>query len=215
MPTRSPKPDDLPSADEERRLRAAGYAVVAGVDEAGRGPLAGPVVAAAAVLPEGFENRWGVRDSKLMGEREREEVFERLQAEGVLFGVALVNHRTIDRINILQATRLAMRKAVERLSVRPDFVLVDGMDLPAWAIPHRKVVKGDRLVLSIAAASVAAKVVRDRIMRRIEEVCPGWGFARHKGYPVPEHLEALRRLGVSAFHRTSFAPVAAVMGRTA
>jgi ribonuclease HII len=201
----------LPSTEREERARADGCLVVAGVDEAGRGPLAGPVVAAAAILPDGFIN-FGIRDSKLVPEHEREMLYERMLSAGVLFGVGMVNHRDIDRLNIYKATQVAMAKAIARLPVKPEMILIDGMKLPGLDVPQEKIIHGDRIVLSIAAASIAAKVTRDRVMRRIEELCPGWGFGRHKGYPVPDHLRALDEKGLCPFHRRTFGPVAAAIG---
>ena len=180
---------------------------VAGVDEAGRGPLAGPVVAAAVVLaPEG---RWdGLDDSKQLDPETRERLFARVTNEARAFAWAVVGPRTIDRLNIRGASLEAMRRAVARLRLTPSLVLVDGNDvLPGLRVPQRAVVDGDARMLSIAAASILAKVVRDRIMERLDRVWPGYGFARHKGYGTPEHLEALARLGPCAIHRYSFTPV--------
>jgi len=188
--------------------RLAGHATaVAGVDEAGRGPLAGPVVAAAVVLDPG--RRWtGVNDSKLLSPDTRGEIFARVLAGARAFGWAVLGPRAIDRLNIRGASLEAMRRAVARLAVAPDLVLVDGADeLPGLLCAQQAVIDGDARMLSIAAASIVAKVVRDRIMERLDRVWPAYGFGRHKGYGTPEHLEALDRVGPCALHRYSFSPV--------
>jgi ribonuclease HII len=193
-------------ARAEARLAGDG-ATVAGVDEAGRGPLAGPVVAAAVILDPG--GRWdGLNDSKQVGAQMRDALYARVLDEARAFAWAVVGPRAIDRLNIRRASLEAMRRAVARLRVTPSLVLVDGNDaVPGLPLPQRAVVGGDGTMLSIAAASILAKVVRDRIMERLDRVWPGYGFARHKGYGTPEHLEALARLGPCALHRFSFAPV--------
>jgi ribonuclease HII len=193
-------------ARAEARL-AGEAAAVAGVDEAGRGPLAGPVVAAAVVLDR--DVRWdGVADSKLLAPDERNEIFARVLSRARAFGWSVMGARAIDRLNIRGASLEAMRRAVGRLRVRPDLVLVDGIDtVPGLDLPQQAVVDGDARLLSIAAASIVAKVVRDRIMERLDRVWPAYGFARHKGYGTPEHLERLGTFGPCRLHRFSFAPV--------
>jgi ribonuclease HII len=186
----------------------AGAEVVAGVDEAGRGPLAGPVVAAAVVLEPG--SRWDdLDDSKKLDEATREALYARVLTEARAFGWAVVGARAIDHMNIRRASLEAMRRAVARLAVRPDLVLVDGRDaIPSMRCRQEAVIDGDATMLSIAAASVVAKVVRDRIMARLDRVWPDYGFARHKGYGTPEHLAAIDRCGPCPLHRYSFSPVA-------
>jgi ribonuclease HII len=189
-------------------VRLAGEAaVVAGVDEAGRGPLAGPVVAAAVVLDP--RSGWdGVNDSKKLSAEAREQVYARVLTEARAFAWAVVGPRSIDALNIRRASLEAMRRAVGLLAVRPDLVLVDGNDrIPELSCRQEAVISGDARLLSVAAASVVAKVVRDRIMERLDRVWPDYGFARHKGYGTPEHLAALHRLGPCPLHRFSFAPV--------
>jgi len=195
-------------ARQEARL--AGDATVAGVDEAGRGPLAGPVVAAAVVLERG--GTWaGLDDSKKLAPERREQLYARVLAEARAFAWAVVGPRAIDRMNIRRASLEAMRRAVARLAVAPALVLVDGdAEIPGLAVPQCPLVSGDARVLSIAAASVVAKVVRDRIMDRLDRVWPQYGFARHKGYGTAEHLAALEVHGPCALHRYSFAPVAEI-----
>lgn len=182
---------------------------MAGVDEAGRGPLAGPVVAAAVVLDRGCRIP-GLQDSKRLSARQREEVAEAIRRRAVSWAVAQATVEEVDRLNVLHAARLAMRRAVEALGVRPSVVLVDGGWGLAVDLPQRTVVGGDAAVACIAAASVLAKVERDRIMAELDRAYPGYGFAQHKGYACPAHLEALRRLGPSPVHRRSFAPVRAL-----
>jgi len=193
-------------ARAEARL-AGPAARVAGVDEAGRGPLAGPVVAAAVILDP--ERRWkGVADSKALDAEAREELYARVLNEARAFAWAVVGPRTIDRQNIRRATLHAMARAVGRLRIEPDLVLVDGIDVvPGCRHVQHAVIDGDARMLSIAAASIVAKVVRDRIMRRLDRVWPDYGFAQHKGYGTPEHLAALDRHGPCPLHRYSFRPI--------
>ena len=193
-------------ARAEARLAGDGV-TVAGVDEAGRGPLAGPVVAAAVILEPG--GRWdGLDDSKQLSAETREALYARVLAEARAFAWSVIGARSIDRLNIRRASLEAMRRAVARLRVTPALVPVDGHDgVPGLSLPQQAVVGGDARMLSIAAASVLAKVVRDRIMDRLDRVWPAYGFARHKGYGTPEHLAALERLGPCALHRYSFRPV--------
>ena len=190
--------------------RLTGGAVAAGVDEAGRGPLAGPVVAAAVILEPG--GRWeGLDDSKVVPAERREELFARVLNEARAFAWSVVGPRRIDYANIRNASLDAMRRAVLRLRTAPDLVLVDGRDaVPGLCCPQHAVIDGDARLLSVAAASILAKVVRDRIMERLDRVWPDYGFARHKGYSTPEHLDALRRLGPCPLHRYSFTPVAVI-----
>jgi len=176
---------------------------VAGVDEAGRGPLAGPVVAAAVILRPGAVVP-GLDDSKKIDEDRREELYGEIIRASLTWGVGVVGTALVDRLNVLEATRLAMRRAVARLTVRPDYVLVDGWPVPDLGVPHRGVVDGDALCASVAAASVVAKVTRDRIMRCLGRRFPAYGFERNKGYGTPEHREALRRLGPCPAHRRTF-----------
>lgn len=191
----------------EKRAQAQGARWVAGVDEAGRGPLAGPVVAAAVIL-ERDSAPTGLADSKRLTPREREALFPRIyrQARGV--GVGVVDAAVIDRINILQAALQAMREALTALPEPPDWVLVDGPHpLPHLNLPQTPLVRGDARSASIAAASIVAKVTRDHIMVRLDALFPGYGLAQHKGYPTPAHLQRLSQLGPSPIHRLSFAPV--------
>lgn len=197
-----------PGLEFEAVARAEGHRRIAGVDEAGRGPIAGPVVAAAVVLPPGAHPD-GLDDSKKLAERRREALYEVLVAfPGVSWAVGVVGVAEIDRINILQATRRAMEEALAALDPAPDLALIDGLPFRDFAFPHRAVVGGDARSLSIAAASIIAKVTRDRLMRQLDGEYPGYGFARHKGYGTAGHLAALRRLGPCPAHRRSFAPVA-------
>jgi len=194
-----------PGTEYEDRLRAQGYKVIAGVDEAGRGPLAGPVVAVAVTLPEGYALP-GIQDSKRLTSKARERLYNSLVSE-VRYAVGIRSPEEIDRLNILRATHDAMRDAVHTLVPRPEHVLVDGLRVANLDWEHTAVIGGDRLSISIAAASIIAKVIRDRIMIELDQRFPEYGFARHKGYATREHLCALERLGPCPVHRFSFAPV--------
>jgi len=198
-----------PTFAEEERLWAQGWRLVAGVDEVGRGPLAGPVVAAAVVLPSERQPSWVhlLRDSKELSAQRREELFGLIQQDGIAFGVGIVPREEIDARGIAPASKLAMRDAITGLPLIPDYLLIDYVRLPRVRIPQRSITNGDRLSFSIAAASIVAKVTRDRIMVELDGQYPGYGFARHKGYGTPEHLEVLQRLGPCPLHRRSFAPV--------
>ena len=180
--------------------------LLAGVDEVGRGPLAGDVVAAAVILDPARPIE-GLADSKKLSEKKREQLFELICERALSFAIARADVAEIDRLNILHASLLAMRRAVEQLSVQPEFVLVDGNKKPDWQYPCDTVVKGDGRVAAIAAASILAKVTRDREMVVLDKVYPGYGLAGHKGYPTKAHLQALEQLGASPIHRQSFAPV--------
>jgi len=192
----------------ERALRARGIFLVAGVDEAGRGPLAGPVVAAAVILPADFPAE-EIDDSKKLTVRKRESIYGRLTAHAeVMWCAGEASPEEIDRLNILRATHLAMARALAGLPEVPQHALIDGLPVRGLPMPHDAVVGGDGLSLSIAAASVIAKVTRDRIMEELDARFPEYGFVRHKGYGVKEHLAALRNHGPCPIHRRSFAPVA-------
>lgn len=192
----------------EKPIHESGYKLVAGVDEAGRGPLAGPVVAAAVILEPEAENFWvelsEINDSKQLPPYKRERLYEAITANARSFAVGAVSAPLIDRINIYQASLEAMRLAVKQLYPQPCFLLSDAFTVPGLDIPQQAVKHGDALYLSIAAASIIAKVTRDRIMESYDPVYPGYGFARHKGYPTPEHKTAIRALGVSPIHRRTF-----------
>jgi ribonuclease HII len=191
----------------ENIARRSGALRIAGLDEVGRGPMFGPVVAAAAILPDGWRLR-GLTDSKQLKEEERVRFAESIRRKALAWAVAAVDVETIDRINIRRASLLAMRTAVEQLAVAPDYLLIDGCDTIEWPCAQQAVVQGDARSMSIAAASVLAKVHRDRLLVELDAVYPGYGLARHKGYCVAEHLEALQRLGPTPLHRKSFSPVA-------
>ena len=198
----------------ERDLWSRGFTLVAGVDEAGRGPLAGPVVAAAVILPStwansGLDSRLvDLNDSKQLTETQRENFFQILTTHpDLLYSIAIVDAATIDRINILQATHCAMNEALAQLQPQPQQVLVDGRPVKSMTLPQTALVKGDSRSYSIAAASVLAKVTRDRMMLEYEAKFPGYGFAVHKGYGVPQHLAAIEKLGPCPIHRMSFAPL--------
>lgn len=191
------------SFDLENAARNEGYSLICGIDEAGRGPLAGPVFAAACILPAGFDTQ-GLNDSKKLSEKKREALFDRLTHSDALWAVGTASVAEIDTLNILQATFLAMKRAVDALPVKPDLALVDGNRLPGTGIEERTVVKGDSLSFSIAAASVLAKVSRDRYMLSLAEKYPQYSFEKHKGYGTKLHYERLKQYGISEVHRRSF-----------
>ena len=196
------------SLEHEHRLTGSGYSIIAGIDEAGRGPLAGSVFASAVVLPAGFIPQ-GINDSKKLMPRVRERLHQQLTSEpDVLWAVAKKTASEIDLLNILRATHAAMRTAWELLEPRPDHVLIDGLPVPQFPCPQTALVGGDAISLSIAAASIIAKVERDREMEEMDRLYPEYGFAKHKGYPTAEHFAKLRLHGPCPIHRRSFAPVA-------
>lgn len=196
------------SLEHEHRLTGSGYSIIAGIDEAGRGPLAGSVYASAVVLPAGFIPQ-GINDSKKLTPRVRERLHQQLTSEpDVLWAVAKKTASEIDLLNILRATHAAMRAVWELLEPRPDHVLIDGLPVPQFPCPQTALVGGDAISLSIAAASIIAKVERDREMEEMDRLYPEYGFAKHKGYPTAEHFAKLRSHGPCPIHRRSFAPVA-------
>jgi len=194
----------------ENAARRAGALRIAGLDEVGRGPMFGPVVAAAVIFPKGCRLP-GLTDSKQLSEKMRNEFDGEIRSSAIAWAVAAIDVEIIDRINIRRASLLAMRTAVEKLALTPDYLLIDGLDTLdaiAWPCQQQAVVQGDATSMSIAAASVLAKVYRDRMLVELDAVYPGYGLARHKGYCSAEHLEALKRLGPTPLHRKSFGPVA-------
>jgi ribonuclease HII len=201
--------------EKENSLFAKGFTLVAGVDEAGRGPLAGPVVAAAVSLradfltnPEKLEKLKAVNDSKKLSAKKREELFEIIKAECFEVGVGICDHATIDRVNILQATFLAMKIAVGQLKTKPDHLLIDGkFIIPNSSLNQEAVIDGDALVFSIAAASIIAKVTRDRIMDEYDKKYPQYGFAKHAGYGTKIHMDAIKQFGPCPIHRRTFRPL--------
>lgn len=203
-----------PTLEEEDRLKLQGHLLIAGLDEVGRGCLAGPVVAAAAILPlteDCLRLFAGVRDSKQLSAAQRERLYTVIMEHAIGVGVGVISVAMIDRYNILRATRLAMQQALTALPMRPTYLLLDAMKLPAVRLPQLSLIKGDARCLSIAAASVVAKVTRDRLMGELDQQYPGYGFARHKGYGTVEHQRALAMLGPCPIHRKTFAPVRALL----
>jgi ribonuclease HII len=190
----------------ERELRMAGFRWIAGIDEVGRGSLAGPVVAAAVILPERHRIR-GLRDSKVLPRARREALYEQILDRATAVGVGCMEVEVIDRINILQATKLAMREALGRLTQPPDHLVIDALSLPQVDLPQRPIIDGDAISASIAAASIVAKVTRDRICAEFDARYPVYGFARNKGYGTRRHLDALLAEGPCEWHRRSFAPL--------
>ncbi len=210
-------PDDVFGADLlcdplsfEQSARASGFTLIAGLDEAGRGPLAGPVVAAAVILPPGLLIP-GLTDSKQVPEPERDRLFEVIRRQAVCYGVGVADERTIDEVNILQATIIAMEKALAALSPPPDYLLLDAITLPRIRLPQKPLIQGDCRSHSIAAASILAKVTRDRLMLELHAKYPQYNFHKHKGYGTREHMDLLREHGPCEAHRKSFSPVAALL----
>ena len=191
------------SFEIEEEMHDLGYNIVCGVDEAGRGPLAGSVFAAACILPEGFDTD-GLNDSKKISEKKREQLFERITQSTAIWAVASADEEEIDEINILNATFLAMKRAVCKLSEKPDILLVDGNRYPKTGFKEKTVIKGDALSYSIAAASILAKVSRDRYMQELVALYPEYQFAKHKGYGTKLHYEMIKQYGISPVHRKSF-----------
>lgn len=189
----------------ERSAKKKGYRMIAGIDEVGRGPLAGPVVAAAVILPEGMEDI-GLDDSKKLSAKKREEIFEMIKEQAVAIGIGIVDSFTIDKINIYEASKVAMKRAIELLPEQPDYLLIDAMRLDT-GIPEESIIKGDAKSISIAAASIVAKEVRDQMMKDYEQLYPGYGFAQNAGYGTKAHIEGLEKLGPTPIHRMTFAPV--------
>ena len=187
----------------EKELRAEGFRAIAGLDEVGRGPLAGPVVSCAVILPDDF---WpiGLNDSKKLSEKKREQLYEIITDNAVSYGVGIIGHDVIDRINILEATKQSMYEAIAALSVPADCLLIDAVRLDQVKLPQRSIIKGDSLSQSIAAASVVAKVLRDRMMCGFADIYPQYGFEKHKGYGTKYHMDAIKKYGITPIHRVSF-----------
>lgn len=188
----------------ENDLRNKGYKYICGIDEAGRGPLAGPVVVASVIMPANSIIE-GVNDSKKVSEKKREKLYEEITKEAISYGVAIIDQNEIDRINILNATKHGLTTSIKELKVKPDIILVDALTkIDTCGIPYNSIIKGDAKSYSIAAASIIAKVTRDRIMRQWDEVYPQYGFAKHKGYGTAAHIAAIKENGICPLHRLSF-----------
>ena len=193
----------MPTYEFEKAKYDEGYTAVCGVDEAGRGPLCGPVVAAAVILPIGIVID-GLDDSKKLTEKKREKLYDQIIENAIAYGIAEASPEEIDELNILNASQLAMRRAVDKLSVKADFALIDGNCSRGFLIPTETIVKGDAKSYSIAAASILAKVTRDRQCIELDQAYPEYGIAKHKGYPTKDHMDAVRMHGPSPIHRKSF-----------
>lgn len=187
----------------ERKLRKEGFELIAGIDEAGRGPLAGPVCAAAVILPNDLVIE-GINDSKKLSEKKREKLFYEIKEKALAYGIAFVENDVIESINIRMATHKAMQEAADKLKVRPDFLIVDGNDGIPFSVSSEYIVKGDAKSQSIAAASILAKVSRDHLMIELDGKYPEYGFAKHKGYSTQMHMEAIRKYGICPIHRKTF-----------
>jgi ribonuclease HII len=199
----------VPSFENEKLLNSQGYVLIAGIDEAGRAPLAGPVAAAAVILKIKRRNGWlrEIRDSKLLSPIKREQLARHIRHEAVAFGIGFSSNLEIDNNGISRATRLAMLKAIDALTPRPHALLIDYFRLPESILPQKGILHGDAICMSIACASILAKVARDRLMDEMDELYPGYGFRRNKGYPTRLHLDRLRSLGPCPIHRNSFHPI--------
>ena len=193
----------MPDYSIEHEIQARGYSLVCGIDEAGRGPLCGPVFAAACILPDGLIID-GLNDSKKLTAKKREMLFDVIRENAVSYCIASASVEDIDELNIRQANLLAMRRAIDGLSVKPDFALIDGNDDEGFQLPAMAVVKGDAKSMSISAASILAKVARDRICEELDREYPQYGIAKHKGYGTKDHMDALRKFGPSPIHRKKF-----------
>lgn len=199
----------IPKKDYEIALKKQGYSLIAGVDEVGCGSWAGPVVAASVILPE--KRIYGLRDSKLLSSYERGELARKIINKALAYSIQFVSHFQIDTLGLHQATILAYKKALKNMIIRADFVLVDAYKIPNLSIPHLSIIKGDMKCVSIAAASIIAKVTRDNFMIELSKIHPEYDWHHNKGYPSPKHKEALKKLGPTPFHRKSFAPIAKLL----
>ncbi len=195
----------------ERKLYEQGYELICGCDEAGRGPLVGPVVAGAVILPKNYHLE-GLTDSKKLSEKKREIYFEQIKEGAIAYGIGIVDAKTIDEINIYEASRLAMKKAMENMKVKPEYVLTDAMPINDYSVPVEAIIHGDGLSITIAAASVLAKVTRDHIMYELDQKYPQYEFKKHKGYPTKRHLELLRLYGPTEDYRFTYRPVHDLIG---
>lgn len=188
----------------EQDFHKQGYKYICGIDEAGRGPLAGPVVVASAIMPENSMIE-GVNDSKKVSEKKRELLYDKIIEEAISYSVAIISEKEIDKVNILNATKEGLTQSIAGLKTKPDLILVDALDkIDTLGIPYKPIIKGDALVYSISCASIIAKVTRDRIMRQMDEIYPEYGFAGHKGYGTAKHIEAIKECGLCEIHRRSF-----------
>lgn len=189
----------------EKELYKKNISLIAGVDEVGRGPLVGPVVAAAVILPKNYE-LFGLTDSKKLSEKKRDAFYEILQTDAIAIGIGVISAKIIDEVNIYEASKLAMKEALSNLKIKPEYVLIDAMPLDL-DVDSTSIIHGDALSLSIAAASVIAKVTRDKMMYDLDKIHPEYGFAKHKGYPTKQHLQAIKKYGVLDNYRFSYKPV--------
>lgn len=190
--------------EQENELRKRGFKTICGIDEAGRGPLAGPVVVASVIMPEDSMIE-GVNDSKKISEKKREKIYDQILEEAISYGVGIIGQDEIDEINILNATKKGLTMSLKELTVKPDLIIVDALNhIDTLGIPYESIIKGDAKCYSIAAASIIAKVTRDRIMREWDKVFPEYGFERHKGYGTAAHIQAIRENGICPIHRKSF-----------
>ena len=203
------KKDNIDLLKYEKELYSQGIKFIAGVDEVGRGPLYGPVVAAAVILPKNYRLK-GLNDSKKLSEKKRDEFYKIINKDAISIGIGIINEDKIDEVNIYEATKLAMNEAISKLKVKPEHILIDAMPL-ILDVPNKSIIKGDATSISIAAASVIAKVTRDRMMYDLDKKYPEYGFAKHKGYPTKKHIEAINKYGLIEGYRKTYGPVKKVM----
>lgn len=199
----------IPNYNYENRLKIQGYGLIAGVDEVGRGSWAGPVVAASVILPE--KRIYKLRDSKLLTAKERRQLAHKIIKEAISYSIHFVSHHQIDNLGLHQATMLAYKKALKNMKIKPDFVLIDAYKIPRLKTPHLAIIKGDMKCVSIAAASIIAKVTRDNFMIELSQIHPQYDWQNNKGYPSPKHRAAIKKFGPTPFHRKSFAPIAKLL----
>lgn len=197
----------------ENHLKKQGYKIIAGCDEAGRGPWAGPVIAAACILPQRVRCKFKLRDSKRLTPKRREEIFDYL-IKKTIYGIGITERRDIDRLGLIKATNLAFKKAINNLPIKPDYLLIDGRDKFKFNISFKSIIKGDLKIRSVAAASIIAKVVRDRIMQNYARKYQNYGFEFHKGYGTVRHRQALQKYGICSLHRRSYRPIKEILNKS-
>lgn len=197
---------DFNNKEYELKAYQNGYNLIGGIDEVGRGPLVGPVVASCVILPKDFELE-GLTDSKKLSERKREQFYSVIMEKAISVGIGVIDEDKIDEVNIYEATKLAMYQAIENCKIKPDYILIDAMKLDKLSVPSESIIKGDLKSISISAASVIAKVTRDRMMYELDKEYPMYNFAKNKGYPTKAHVEAIKKYGILKQHRKTFKPV--------
>ena len=204
------KNNEIDNRQYENELYSKGYKLIGGIDEVGRGPLVGPVVTACVILPEDFALD-GLTDSKKLSEKKRDMFYDIIMEKAISVGIGIMDEDVIDKVNIYEATKLAMYQAVDNMSVKPDYILIDAMKLDKLDVQSTSIIKGDLKSITISAASVIAKVTRDRMMYDLDKIYPEYGYASHKGYPTKKHIEAVKKYGVKDFYRFTFSPISEII----